>query len=176
MAPTSMGPKRCKTKHMANLRTGMGRGRAQDRTQARVWMAPPRDSDRHLGRRAECLTLRTVRRQPKKQPTWFRLKCRENPADHQPANSRKTVVLSVSVGFPAVFRLLSWHFAQLFFRLFSSCPQCRASLDGRRDCKARSVKSKRGSRTAGRGRDFTRLYSTSAWTHPVTTHPKADSG
>ena len=27
----------------------MGPGRAQDRTQARVWMAPPRDSNRLLG-------------------------------------------------------------------------------------------------------------------------------
>ena len=30
-------------------RPGMGPGRAQDRTQARVWMAPPRDSNRLLG-------------------------------------------------------------------------------------------------------------------------------
>ena len=49
MAPTSgpgWAPKCCKTKHMANLDgtpsdPGLGPGRAQDRTQARVWMAPP---------------------------------------------------------------------------------------------------------------------------------------
>ena len=32
-----------------HLGPGMGPGRAQDRTQARVWMAPPRDSNRLLG-------------------------------------------------------------------------------------------------------------------------------
>ena len=32
-----------------HLGLGMGPGRAQDRTQARVWMAPPRDSNRPLG-------------------------------------------------------------------------------------------------------------------------------
>ena len=43
---TWMGPKYCKTKHMANLDgtplgPWMGPGRSQDRTQARVWIAPP---------------------------------------------------------------------------------------------------------------------------------------
>ena len=40
---TWTGPKRCKTKHMAKLNgTPFGpAGRAQDWTQARVWMAPP---------------------------------------------------------------------------------------------------------------------------------------
>ena len=39
---TWMGPKYCKTKHMANLDgTPLGPGRAQDRTEARIWMAPP---------------------------------------------------------------------------------------------------------------------------------------
>ena len=49
---TWMGPKHCKTKHMANLDgttsdpgwdldgPRIGPGRAQDRTQASVWMAP----------------------------------------------------------------------------------------------------------------------------------------
>ena len=55
---TWMGPKHCKTKHMASLdgiTSGMGPGRAQDRTQARVWMAPPRDSNRLLGLSDVCL-------------------------------------------------------------------------------------------------------------------------
>ena len=47
MAPevTWMDPKPCKTNRTANLDgtfgPGMGPGRPQDRTQARVWMAPP---------------------------------------------------------------------------------------------------------------------------------------
>ena len=47
---TWMGPKHCKTKHMANLDgTTLDPGWDLDRTQARVWMAPPRDSNRLLG-------------------------------------------------------------------------------------------------------------------------------
>ena len=51
---TWMGPKHCKTKHMANLdRTTSDPGWDLDGprigTQARVWMAPPRDSNRLLG-------------------------------------------------------------------------------------------------------------------------------